>query len=76
VTRRPVIARDAAIRDVTEAVDHDAAEAGETVALRFIAAVEGSFARLSRHPAMGSPRHGHELGIPACDAGPCRAFPT
>jgi toxin ParE1/3/4 len=39
-------------------------EAGEAVALRFIDAVEAAYRAISRNPAAGSPRHGHELDLP------------
>ena len=46
------------------AIDHYLAEAGETVALRFVHSLERAFDALARHPRAGSPRYAHELDIP------------
>jgi len=64
MTAKPVIPRQAAHRDVEIAVDFYATEAGEAVALRFVDAVETAYGAISRHPATGSPRYGHELNLP------------
>ena len=40
------------------------AEAGRTVALDFIGALEDACRRITEQPAGGSPRHAHEMDIP------------
>ena len=64
MTAKPVVPRTAALRDIDEAVAYYLAEAGEAPALRFIEAVEQTFARIGRHPASGSPRYALELNLP------------
>lgn len=61
---KPVIPRELANRDVDEAVAHYLAEGSEDAALKFIDALEDTYARIGRHPASGSPRYAHELDIP------------
>lgn len=62
-TRR-LIPRDQARRDVEEAVDYYAIEAGPSVALGFIEALEEAYRHVAAHPAAGSPRYAHELNLP------------
>jgi len=64
VTAKPIVPRTVALRDIDEAVAYYLAEAGEAPALRFIDAVEKTFARIGRHPANGSPRYALELNLP------------
>lgn len=60
---KAIVPRALANQDVNDAIDHDLAEAGETVALGFIEALERPFTRIARHPASGSPRYAHPLGL-------------
>jgi toxin ParE1/3/4 len=75
VKGKPVIPRPRATEDAEEAVRHyidaDAAQA----ALGFIAALEQAYARLAVHPAIGSPRYAHELGLPGLRCWPLARFP-
>jgi toxin ParE1/3/4 len=75
VTAKPLILRDRAHRDVEAEADFYAAEASEAVAFRFADAVEDAFGAIGRHPASGSPRHGHELGLPGLRSHLVRGFP-
>lgn len=59
----PVVPRELADRDIEAAIAFYLAEGTEAVALGFIDALEKAFAHLGRHPASGSPRYAHELGL-------------
>ena len=48
-----LIPRVQAQEDVEQALDHYRQEAGESVALGFVAALEQAFAHVARHPATG-----------------------
>jgi toxin ParE1/3/4 len=61
---KPVVPRALANRDVENAVDHYVVEADERVALGFVDALERAYRTIQRHPAAGSPRYAHELGLP------------
>ncbi|MGZ6018219.1 MAG: type II toxin-antitoxin system RelE/ParE family toxin [Phenylobacterium sp.] len=75
MTAKPIIPREQARRDVEDAIDFYAAEAGQAVALRFIDAFEATIAAIGRHPAAGSPRYGHELGLPGLRSQLVKGFP-
>jgi len=64
VSGKPVVLRERARRDIEEAIDHYLAEAGPTVALSFIGALEETRRHISEQPGSGSPRYAHELDIP------------
>ena len=61
---KPVVLRALARQDIEASVDHYRAEAGERVALGFVAALEQALRHVARHPATGSPRYAHELDLP------------
>ncbi len=75
MTAKPVIPRQAAQRDIDEAITHYAVEAGESVALTFIDALERAFRRIGQHPAVGSPRYAFELRLEGLRASPLRRYP-
>ena len=75
MTAKPVIPRDAARRDVDDAIAHYLTTAGENAALGFIAALQAAYRRIARHPGIGSPRHGHETGIDGLRSWPLRRYP-
>ncbi len=58
-----VVPRALAARDVEEAIDHYRVEATARVALGFVDELEKAYAHLARHPASGSPRYAHQLGL-------------
>jgi toxin ParE1/3/4 len=64
VNAKRIIPRVLALRDVDETVAYYLQEGGERVALGFVDALEKTFARISRHPASGSPRYAVELNLP------------
>ena len=75
MARNPVELRAAAAHDIERAVDHYLDEAGESVALRFVDAVEHAVVRISRAPLVGTLRFSYELGIPDLRAWPLERFP-
>ena len=72
---KPVVLRERARRDIDEAVEHYLGEAGPTVALAFIDALEDARRRIGEQPAAGSPRYAHELDIPGLRSRAVRRFP-
>jgi toxin ParE1/3/4 len=58
-----VVPRELANRDVEEAIDHYLVEATPKVALGFVDELEKAYAHIARHPASGSPRYAHHLGL-------------
>ncbi|MBX9749272.1 MAG: type II toxin-antitoxin system RelE/ParE family toxin [Roseococcus sp.] len=75
MTAKPVIPREAAQRDIDQAIAYYVAEAGEPVALAFIDALERAFLRIAQHPAAGSPRYAFELRLEGLRAWPLRRYP-
>ncbi len=73
--RKPVIPREQANRDADDALGYYLIEATEAVALGFIDALEQAYTHIGRHPATGSPRHAHELGLPGLRAWPLNRYP-
>jgi len=61
---KPIVPRAQAIKDIEAAIDHYFHEAGESVALGFVDALEIAYRSISATPATGSPLYGHELGLP------------
>ena len=64
-----------AAHDIERAIDHYLAEAGESVALSFIEAIEHAVVRIGRAPLVGTLRFSYELGIPDLRAWPLGHFP-
>jgi len=75
MSAKPVVPRDRARRDVEDAADHYARDAGETVALAFIDALEALYRAIAARPAAGSPRYGLELNLPGLRSRSMRRFP-
>lgn len=75
MTAKPVNPRERAKRDIQEAVDHYVDTAGDETALGFVGAVARAFDHIGSHPATGSPRHAHELGLPGLRHWPLKRFP-
>ena len=64
-----------AASDVEAAVDHYQREAGEAVALDFIASLEQCVSRIRRSPHVGSLRYSYELDIPKLRVLGVRRYP-
>ena len=75
MTLKPVIPRTLAQQDIDEALEYFLAEAGETIALRFVDDLEKAFSHLGRHGATGSPRYAHELNLPGLRSWQLTRFP-
>lgn len=71
---KPVVPRRSASKDIEEAVDHLAREAGHDAALRYIDAFEAACLHISTHPRSGSPRFGWDLGRPGVRVWPVSGF--
>ncbi len=61
---KPVTPRQRAHLDADEAIDFYLAEGTPAAALGFIDALEKAYRHIARHPATGSTRYAHELGLP------------
>jgi toxin ParE1/3/4 len=75
VSKKPILPRALARRDVEAAVDYYIREAGPAVALRFIDALETTYRAIAAHPAAGSLRYGQELALPGLRARALKRFP-
>jgi toxin ParE1/3/4 len=75
MSSRPVVPREQARRDIEDAVDHYAREAGEKVALGFVNDLEVTLSAIGRNPGLGSPRFAYELDLPGLRARRLRRYP-
>jgi toxin ParE1/3/4 len=75
VTAKPVLRRRSALRDTEERVIYYSREAGFDVANRFIDGLEAAYRIIGEGPGLGSPRHGHALGMPGLRSRLVRRFP-
>lgn len=64
MARRSVHLRSLAASDIDRAVAHLLDEAGQTLALEFVDALERSVEQIRRAPHLGSLWYSYELGIP------------
>ena len=72
---KPVELRQLAADDIDAALSYYQREAGESLASRFVDALEAELSNLSRHPLVGSLRYSYELNIPALRSWSLAAFP-
>ena len=63
MTPKPVLPREWAREDMTNAVRHYRLDAGEEAALGLVGAIDAALAAIGAHPAAGSPRYGVMLSI-------------
>jgi toxin ParE1/3/4 len=75
VKTKPVIPRALALRDVEQAVAYYVDEGAPSATLGLIDALEKAYAHIGRHPATGSPRYAHELGLPGLRFWPLTRYP-
>jgi toxin ParE1/3/4 len=75
MSAKPIVPRERARRDMDDAVDYYAREAGEQVALGFIDMVESAYRAIASHPAAGSSRYAHELNLPGLRSRSLRRYP-
>ncbi|MDB5872096.1 MAG: plasmid stabilization protein [Ramlibacter sp.] len=64
MTRKAVVRRREAQRDVEQAADHYFAEGGTALELRFIDALQAAVTRIATNPGVGSPRYAAALSMP------------
>jgi toxin ParE1/3/4 len=64
MSTKPVVPRELSRRDVDSAIAYYLNEAGPDLALRFIDAVEQSYAAIAENSRIGSPRYAQELDLP------------
>lgn len=70
----PLVRRARADLDVRDALDHYL-EPSIGAAEGFVAELERAYAHIRRDPATGSPRYGHELGLPGLRFWRCSRYP-
>jgi toxin ParE1/3/4 len=75
VTRKAVVPRKRAARDVDDALDYYLNQASEKVAMGFVDELERAYAHLSRFPESGSNRYAFELNLPGLRAWPVSSYP-
>ena len=75
MSRKPVLPRALARRDVEAAIDHYIREAGPDVALGFIDALQAAYRAIADRPAAGSPRYAHELALPGLRSRELKRYP-
>ncbi|HKX08716.1 MAG TPA: type II toxin-antitoxin system RelE/ParE family toxin [Stellaceae bacterium] len=75
MSKKPVLPRDLARRDVEAAVDHYSREAGPKMALGFVDALEAAYRAVADHPAAASPRYAHELALPGLRTRALKRYP-
>jgi toxin ParE1/3/4 len=64
-----------AVDDIAAAVDFYRSEAGASVTVDFVDALEAAIDHLRRHPLTGSLRFAYELEVPDLRSWPCGTFP-
>ena len=72
---KPVVPRDRANRDVDDAITYYLKEGAGEAALGLVDALEDAYGLLGQHPAIGSSRYAHELGIPGLRSWSLPRFP-
>ncbi|MDK4732038.1 type II toxin-antitoxin system RelE/ParE family toxin [Rhizobium sp. CNPSo 3490] len=75
MTVKSIVPRQSARRDVENAVDYYAREAGAQVAIGFVDAVQSTFGLIANHPASGSLRYAYELGLSDLRSMTLKTFP-
>lgn len=72
---KPVVPREQARRDVDDVVQYYLDEGAESAAIGFIDALEKAYVDIGRRPAIGSPRHAHELDLPGLRSWQLKRYP-
>lgn len=72
---KALIQRALALDDVNQAIAHYLEQDAGAAALGFVDALERAYTHISKHPATGSPRYAHELGIAALRSWPLSKYP-
>lgn len=72
---KPITQREAARRDIDDAIGFYLTEANETVALGLIDDLEAAYAQVRQMPQAGSNRYGFELQIEGLKSWPLKPYP-
>nr|WP_315188587.1 type II toxin-antitoxin system RelE/ParE family toxin [uncultured Albidiferax sp.] len=72
---KAVAPRALALDDVDQAITYYLEQDAPAAALGFVDALEQAYAHIGKHPATGSPRYAHELGIPDLRSWPLSKYP-
>lgn len=75
MTQKPVVRRRGADEDIEDTIAYYFSEAGVEIATAFANRLEEALQKISRHPAIGSPRYGHSLQIAHLRHLPMTKFP-
>lgn len=75
MTRKFVVPRERANRDVDEAIEYYSNEDAPQAALGFIDSLEQAYRHIAQHPETGSSRYAFELEIPELRFWPLRKYP-
>lgn len=75
MSRKKIILRPQAERDVNQAVDYYFGEGGFALAGKWADAVESALRHIGEHPGTGSPRYAVLLKIPGLRCWPVKRFP-
>lgn len=75
MTPKPAVLREAAQRDVDDAIEHYLEAGGPVVALGFVGALEAAIQHISLNPRSGSSRYGHELSLPGLRSWALKSYP-
>lgn len=75
MTIKSIVLRTRAVQEVEAAMAWYRTEGAYQAAIDFIEALEFTFGRIARQPAMGSPRIGHEVDLPGLRSMTLRRFP-
>lgn len=72
---KPVVVREAAAKEIGQALDRCLQEGGAALASGFVASLERVYRHLRRYPATGALRYANELGIAGQRFWPLDRFP-
>lgn len=75
MSRKRVVPRELARRDVEAAIDFYISEAGPDIALGFIDALQSAYRAIAERPSAGSPCYAHELAIPGLRSRALKNYP-
>jgi toxin ParE1/3/4 len=75
VKSKPIVLRERADQDITDAANYYLSADGAELAMRFVSALEASFSYLEKHGDAGSPRYSVELALPGVRHWIVRGFP-
>lgn len=75
MTAKPAVLREAARRDVDEAIAHYLDAGGPDLVLGFADALEAAIRHISLNPRSGSARQGHELNLPGLRSWALKSYP-